>query len=219
MTSKQAKSRHCFIWIAALEMLTILLMLVSQTSKQAVTDRLLKITHATLFPKQLAHKIANETSPKVCIAMGDTRYTLHDLDIANFTIQDIQAYTRSNNLSYWQTSALINKAYALEYGYKLILTNGSEYQEFLKQRNRKAVWFKPNFVLYIQNSRPECEWVAFMDSDAVFYMSGHTISINEFLSNVGLHESSPGYIEHQLERIKRHGSFPFGEWDADFIIG
>jgi hypothetical protein len=139
------------------------------------------------------------------------------------SIQQLHQYAEglskdSSELSYWQRTALMNSAYALKFGHKVILSNLSSYRDvFAEPRN--SVWLKPSFMLDLQNTRQDCDWFASIDSDAWFWMSNHTVSLLQWFSTASLHEASSGYYEFEAEKRNRRGFYEWGEQKAFLLVG
>ena len=118
---------------------------------------------------------------------------------------------------YWKKTALINKAYALKYGYPVIMSNLSKYQSSFNEE-RNAVWLKPMFMRDMQYKRPDCKWFAMMDSDAYFWMANQTVDLAEWFSTKSLHEATPRYHQFEEER-RRRGFYDWNDFDAFLLIG
>lgn len=167
-------------------------------------------------------KLTGSPAAKVCICLADDRFSAADLGLASLTSnEEIQEYARDRfpDLEYWQMTAMINKVYALRFGYDVIMSDLSAYKHFFKDDDaRPSVWLKPLFMLDMQYRRPDCTWFASIDSDAYFWMSTQSISLRDWFSTASLHEASSKYQE--FERMKRHkgGFFPWEEQHSSFLM-
>jgi hypothetical protein len=181
------------------------------------------------------HSLPNETTGfnnlarakqemKVCVCLADDRYTDLDIQLNNIeSLQGLHQYARnlSNNssgLNYWQKTTLMNSAYALKFGYDIILSDLSSYRDAFPEP-RKSVWLKPLLMLDLQNKRPDCDWFVAMDSDAYFLMSNHTVSLSQWFSTASLHEASPRYYEFEAEKRNRRGFYDWDKQKAFFLVG
>ena len=161
--------------------------------------------------------------PKVCIAMIDDRFTFEDQIVADFTsmheLKD-SLIQRKKKLNFVQLSMYINKAYSIRHGYKLLLSNMTEFKYFLKENpNKHPVWLKPNFIENSMNVHPECEWLSFMDSDAYFWMDNHETSLNDFFSTATLDDGTLRYDEFEYEKRINHGYYPWADQKFILMIG
>jgi hypothetical protein len=175
----------------------------------------------TMKPKILG-RLRPET--KVCICLADDRYTDVDMQLNEIkSIQELHRYARrlsnnSSDLNYWQKTALMNSAYALRSGHRVILSDLSRYRDTFAEP-RQSVWLKPPFMLDLQYERPDCDWFALIDSDAYFWMSNHTSSLSQWFSTASLHEASRGYYDFEREKRNRGGFYDWGEQKAFFLVG
>jgi hypothetical protein len=160
----------------------------------------------------------------VCIAMIDDRIIPKDFEVSRAqTVYELQELIKSRTreeMDYTQTNVIINKLYALRHGYKLFLSNMTEYTSFMEEYpKRNSVWLKPNFVLDIMEKQNECEWIAFMDSDAHFWMDHHQTSLDEFFSTASILEGSFPYEEIELQKVYNNGFYPWKLQSPYFLIG
>jgi hypothetical protein len=156
--------------------------------------------------------------------MIDNRFNYQDFVLAKAeTIQEYQTLVNKldeSQFGFMRLNMLINKLYALRHGYELYLSDMTEYQDFLKEYpNRHPVWLKPNFILDILNTKPQCQWVAFMDSDAHFWMDRHGTSLDDYFATASMMEASLSYEEFEYQKRKRRGYYPWIEQQIYFIIG
>lgn len=141
------------------------------------------------------------------------------------SLDQLRHFTRHQHppgYKYWHSSLWLNKAYALTFGYKLIITNGSEYDEWLQQHPRQpsGTWVKLNFMLDILETRPDCEWAALMDSDAFFWMQNQTISLDSFFATTHADNRSFNYEAFMAEKNKcPEQLYPWREHKAFFVFG
>lgn len=169
---------------------------------------------------------SNHKQKVVCICLADDRYSLQDLQMANVkTSQELVDFVRTHhgetlsNLGYWQKTAVINIAYALKFGHKVIMSNLTAYRDVYKEQPRPSVWSKPAFMLDVQHSRLDCDWFASIDSDAYLWMSKHTVDLISWFSTASLHEASFGYYEFEREKRRRKGFYDWDEQKAFFLVG
>jgi hypothetical protein len=161
---------------------------------------------------------------KVCICLSDDRYSSQDLQMAavNSTEELFEfALTRLlplSDLEYWQKMALINIAYALKFGHRVIMSNLSAYRDVYREQ-RPSVWLKPSFMLDVQLMRPDCDWFGSIDSDAYLWMSKHTVDLWDWFSTGSLHEATPSYYEVEAEKRQRRGFYAWDEQRAFLLVG
>ena len=159
---------------------------------------------------------------RVCIAMIDNRFQEQDLKIAAInTIDDLKETARrlSNTTKYSTLSLILNKAYALKYGYQLFLSDTSEYQVFADKTGRVPAWLKPNFILDLQSRHLECEWFAYIDSDAFFYMSAQQMDFDEFFDTIDVPDVNPQFMERIQAKRQKGGVFRWRNQKEFLIIG
>jgi hypothetical protein len=173
---------------------------------------------------EVKNMVAMKPKGKVCICLADDRYSLKDIQMAALnSTEELHVFARTHlgavsDLDYWQKTALINTAYALQFGYGVIMSNLSRYRDVYKER-RPNVWLKPSFMLDVQLTRPDCDWFASIDSDAYLWMSRHTVDLWSWFSTGSLHEASPGYYEFEAEKRHRRGFYDWDEQRAFFLVG
>jgi hypothetical protein len=89
-----------------------------------------------------------------------------------------QYYT--SNISYGKFSEEINKKYCEDNGYVYYLEkDGNKIKN--KIGSRSCHWYKPFLIEEVFNSHPDCEYILFMDIDAVF--CNNKRQIEEFITN------------------------------------
>ena len=160
----------------------------------------------------------------VCICLADDRFSRQDLEMATIdNIEELANFARTrlgpvSELQYWQKTALINTAYALKFGHKIIMSDLSAYRNVFQER-RPSVWLKPSFMLDLIHTRPGCDWFASMDSDAYFWMSNHTVDLWRWFSTGSIHEASHHYYEFEEEKWRRWGFYDWDEQTAFFLVG
>lgn len=160
----------------------------------------------------------------VCILAAETRF--QDVDLYAVTIQslaELRNFTRSQPTpNYWQSALWVNKAYALKFGYKFVISNQSEYSDWLLQYPRSPTWTKLTFVLDFLESPANkgCEWIAMLDSDAFFWMNSHTTSLDAFFANISIAEDSFNYPEFTEQKAQyENGQYPWRQQKSFFVFG
>ena len=89
-----------------------------------------------------------------------------------------QFYT--SNVSYGKYSEKINQKYCEDNGYGYYVEkDGDKIKN--KIGSRSWTWYKPLLIEEVFNSHPDCEYVLFMDIDAIF--SNNSRMIEEFITN------------------------------------
>ena len=158
-----------------------------------------------------------------CLLSGDTRYKQEHFEIAKIaTEKEYFDYIKSidiTNQTYPTMSLLANKLYSIRFNYPLIISDLSEFEEFRKRDNRTHVWLKPNFILKVLETRQDCKWLFFTDSDAFFYMQNHKVSLSDWFDSTGVSEHTLGYQNVQLALIKNKGVYPHNDRPYYFQIG
>ncbi|KAI3658950.1 hypothetical protein MP638_006326 [Amoeboaphelidium occidentale] len=162
---------------------------------------------------------------QVCIVAIDSRHDqLSQSILRQKSIEDLKKFTSTNEdrMSYMHFSIVLNHAYALKHGYRMIMSNTSEYNNVLNETGLPAVWLKPKYLLDLHEQKEEygdCEWFAMLDSDAFFWMQEHEMSLDQFFSTAAVHETSVNYQERETERLRRGGYFPWSEQSEYFMAG
>lgn len=160
---------------------------------------------------------------KVCITMMDNRYSANDFELLKLkTINETVEFIRNNfkNLKFHQLSLAINYLYAIKHGYKVLLSDTTEYAAFLRETGRHYAWLKPNFVLdTMKRHNDDCEWIAFLDSDAYFWMDRHETSLETWFSTSTPHEVSKNYFTMQQRLRSLNGYYSWHMQSEYFIIG
>jgi galactosyl transferase GMA12/MNN10 family len=164
---------------------------------------------------------------KVCLVQIDDRYGKDDMRIPVLgSISDLKNYylslkNESKTIRYCQLSLFLNKAYALRYGYKLIISNLSAYNTTMVITGRHPSWMKVHFIYDLQNklSPSECEWFSYLDSDAYFWMDRHSLSLDDFIASSSVHEVSLDYDERESKRQSLRGYLHWQKQSQVFIIG
>jgi galactosyl transferase GMA12/MNN10 family len=154
----------------------------------------------------------------ICIAMMDTRFNEEHYNINQMNMVELKAFIKDKFLPWVTMSVVINKAYSLNHGYKLYLSDISEYNHTLELTKQHPAWMKPNYILDIF-SNSSCDWAVFMDSDSVFYMDKHETSLEDWFSSMSVLDISSNYEKREQERIRRDGNFPWVEQEEYFFVG
>ena len=89
-----------------------------------------------------------------------------------------QYYTK--NISYGQFSEKLNSTYCEKNGYTYFLETNEELIR-TKSDGRSFHWYKPFLILDALNDNPNCDYVLYLDMDAIFI--NHDRKIEEFISD------------------------------------
>ena len=116
-----------------------------------------------------------------------------------------------------QLAALLNKAYALKHGYQMHITNASQYESYLKTSDRERDWLKPKYIMSLRDQG--CEWFAYLDSDAFFWMDQQKTSLEDWFAVMSPEDVSVNYEKHQQIRRENGGRYEWRDHDEYFIVG
>jgi hypothetical protein len=157
---------------------------------------------------------------RICIAAFNTRYTDIDLEITRS--KDYQQL-RDIDVSKMNSTSLylyINKMYALKHQYRLMISNGSEDQDFMtKYPMRHHSWLKLNFIVDIQETQTDCEWIAVISPLVFFAMDKHHVPLETFFERTNVHDSSFTFPVYQRERSRNGGVYRLDRHVDSFKIG
>jgi hypothetical protein len=106
----------------------------------------------------------------------------------------------------------------LSHGYPLLVSSTLEYQKYMNDTGRHAAWVKVNFMLDMAMRHPECEWLMWLDSDAFFWMYGHTMSLQDWLAMLPVHEVSPDFFTRERHRLQSSGYLPLAQQSAAMML-
>ena len=160
---------------------------------------------------------------KACVVMMDSRFRQEDYLAASATsLKELKQFinTRTDKIGFPQRSLLINKAYSLKFGYDFVISNATQYEFHLKEYpKRHSVWLKPVFIQDVLEKRPDCEWLAYLDSDAYLWMDQHTVSLDDYFATASINDASVGYDEYSAKKLQTNGYYPWKDQQAYFMIG
>lgn len=165
--------------------------------------------------------ISAEAGSGFCILHGDNRYTTQDIRLSH--AKSLGELARSvneiGNLTFHQQNIVLNTAYALKYGYHIHLTDYQHDIDTSAYADRHPSWYKLFYPLHVMEKDPWCQWLAFLDSDAFFWMDGHTLSLEDYFATTVVDVLSSNYKEFEKQLQLRNGSFPLADQSVFFMIG
>ena len=98
--------------------------------------------------------------------------------VQNKKIVVCQFYT--SNVSYGKYTEEINKKYCNNNNYiYFVETNGEKIKD--KLQGRSWTWYKPHLINEVFNNHPDCDYVLFLDIDAIF--CNEQRKIEEFITD------------------------------------
>lgn len=174
-------------------------------------------------PNRGCRGIADAQHTGMCVVMADNRFNHEDLEIASLTdAKEVKRRFQAVNMTTTnirRLSLLINKAYTVKFNYTFLISNLSQYAG-KPGFDRHPAWFKIPYIMDVQRSRPDCEWILWMDSDSYIYMDGHTVTLERYLSTVSVHEASFDYLSHEAMRLRHGGCYAWNHKPhISFVIG
>jgi hypothetical protein len=122
-----------------------------------------------------------------------------------------QFYT--SNVSYGKYSEKINQKYCEDNGYDYYVEKDGDKIKS-KIGSRSWTWYKPLLIEEVFNSHPDCDYVLFMDIDAIF--SNNSRRIEEFINNdfsiLMTNDYGPSLVNAGVMLLKNN------QFSKDFII-
>ncbi|KAJ3289224.1 hypothetical protein HDU79_004237 [Rhizoclosmatium sp. JEL0117] len=175
----------------------------------------------------------NQITPinSVCFASVDSRYSLSDFGIAefsdlrqitNYITRELEKPLANQTLNqYWTLSLLINKHYALKHGYKIFASTGEEYVQKRAAVGQRITWDRVYQLTDLMSNHPatNCTWFAYLDSDVYLWMKRHTQSLDDYFSTTRVAPESYNYKERELQRNETGKYEPWHMQNESFIVG